>query len=597
VRYSCTMKWIWLVFMLWVGLGAARAQSLAGGEVQAFNLTIEAPSEVRTVLEQHLELQRYRALPDLSDSELDRLMVQATQNCRDLIATLGYFAPEIRFDRGAAQTGGTRSLTLHVVLGEPTLISDVAIAFAGPILQDPGAAAQLEQIRDTWPLRAGMRFSQSRWDAAKQQALRQLTTWGYPTGGLADSTADIDADQHRARLGVTLDSGPTHYLGSLVISGLARYDAELVTRLARLKRGSRYLQTDLVAAQQRLADSGFFDSAYVWLNTADDPAAAPVMVELGEAKLQKLVLGAGVSTDAGPRLSLEHTHHKVPGLGWRAVSKIALDRETQTIGTELTARPDPDNWRWVVSGQVQNEHAGSTDLTSQRLRLGRSQRESLTDRSIYAQYDRANTTSSTGILPVITHALSANYAVTLRNFDSIPFPSSGWGLGLEVGGGVTLGAQTEPYGRVLTRGLLYVPVGAGRIAARAEVGAVLAKEGIALPSTQLFLTGGDTTVRGYTYRDIGAVRANGEVSPGRYMTNGSLEWQNPITVNGSSVDWESAVFVDAGAVGDEPSELRAHYGVGAGVRWKSPIGPLQIDLAYGLEVRRLRLHMNVGFTF
>jgi len=33
------------------------------------------------------------------------------------------------------------------------------------------------------------------------------------------------------------------------------------------------------------------------------------------------------------------------------------------------------------------------------------------------------------------------------------------------------------------------------------------------------------------------------------------------------------------------------------VRWKSPIGPLQIDLAYGVAVKRLRLHMNVGFSF
>ena len=321
------------------------------------------------------------------------------------------------------------------------------------------------------------------------------------------------------------------------------------------------------------------------------------MVELGEGKLKKRVLGAGVSTDAGARLSLEHTHHQVPGMGWRAVSRIALDRETQSIGTELTARPDEDNWRWVTSGQLQTQETGSADVTSQRLRLGRNQQEDRTERSIYAQYDRANTTSREGILPVITQALSANFALTLRNFDSIPFPSRGWGLGLEVGGGATLGAQTEPYGRVLTRGLLYLPLQTGRIATRAEVGAVLANEGIDLPSTQLFLTGGDTTVRGYTYRDIGVLRANGAVSPGRYLASGSVEWQRPITVNGAPSSWESALFVDAGAVGDEPAELRPRWGVGAGVRWKSPVGPLQLDLAYGVEVQSLRLHMNVGFSF
>ncbi|MBK7006264.1 MAG: outer membrane protein assembly factor [Burkholderiales bacterium] len=591
------MRWIWLFWVLWAWVGTVQGQGLAPGEPQAFALTMDAPSEVRADLERHLALQRYRSVADLSDSELDRLMAQAIQDSRDLLATLGYFAPDITLERGTPLPDGTRTLTLRVAPGEATLITGLDIVLTGPILQDPAAQAQMALIQDTWLLRPGMRFSQDRWAAAKQQALRQLTTAGYPTGRLAASTADIDPLQHSARLGVVLDSGPAYYLGGLVISGLARYDTELVTRLARMQPGSRYAQADLVAAQQRLTDSGFFDSAHVWLNTAGDPAAAPVMVELGEGKLKKRVLGAGVSTDAGARVSLEHTHHQVPGIGWRAVSRIALDRETQSIGAELTARPDEDNWRWVTSGQLQNQETGSAEVTSQRLRLGRNQQEDRTERSIYAQYDRANTTSREGILPVITQALSANFALTLRNFDSIPFPSRGWGLGLEVGGGATLGAQTEPYGRVLTRGLLYLPLQTGRIATRAEVGAVLANEGIDLPSTQLFLTGGDTTVRGYTYRDIGVLRANGAVSPGRYLASGSVEWQRPITVNGAPSSWESALFVDAGAVGDEPAELRPRWGVGAGVRWKSPVGPLQLDLAYGVEVQSLRLHMNVGFSF
>jgi translocation and assembly module TamA len=67
--------------------------------------------------------------------------------------------------------------------------------------------------------------------------------------------------------------------------------------------------------------------------------------------------------------------------------------------------------------------------------------------------------------------------------------------------------------------------------------------------------------------------------------------------NGQVTDWEGALFVDAGGVADEPSGIELKVGVGAGVRWKSPIGPLQIDLAYGVDAKRLRLHMNVGFNF
>lgn len=587
-------------------VGGAWAQDEAAPS--AFQLSIEAPDDIRTVLERHLELQRYRALTDLSDNELERLMAIAVQDSRDLVATLGYFSPVVRIERPGDANAKSRVITLTVDPGQPTLISDVTVAFSGPIAQDPLAAVQRQQIQDSWSLRTGMRFSQTRWDTAKQQALRQLTTVRYPTGQIDSSTADVDAPNYVAQLRVTLDSGPAYQLGGLVIGGLERYDTELVTRLARLPRGTPYAQADLVAAQQRLTDSGFFDSAYVNLDTAGDPAAAPVLVELREAKLQKLVTGVGISTDAGPRLSLEHTHNKLPGLGWRAVSKIALDRETQTIGTELTAPPDPDHWRWITSAQLQDQESGSTTVSSQRLRFGRSQSLDRVDRSVYAQYDRANTASIDFTEPALAQALSANYAVTLRNFDSTPFPSRGWGVGLAVGGGATLGSQTDPYARVVAHGLTYLPLDrdtqrsamtqpAGRLALRAELGAVLAKEGIALPSTQLFLTGGDNSVRGYTFRDIGVVRANGLVAPGRYLATGSVEWQRPILMKGQMSDWESTVFIDAGAVADHVSELRPKVGVGAGVRWKSPVGPLQIDLAYGLEVKLLRLHMNVGFSF
>jgi len=67
--------------------------------------------------------------------------------------------------------------------------------------------------------------------------------------------------------------------------------------------------------------------------------------------------------------------------------------------------------------------------------------------------------------------------------------------------------------------------------------------------------------------------------------------------NGVLTDWESVGFVDTGAVSNKFEEFSFKSGVGVGVRWKSPIGPLQIDAAYGLATQAFRLHMNVGFVF
>jgi translocation and assembly module TamA len=580
----------------------------ATAPVSAFSLDITAPDEIKQVLSLHLDLLRYRELPDLNDSELARLLSTAEQNARELVATLGYFSPDIQIELLPANQAAARVVKLSVAPGEPTLVRTVRVDFTGVITDDPLPLSQRRDIETSWQLPAGTRFTQAGWAAAKQQALRQLTTQRFPTGQLASSLADIDPVTHSANLALTLDSGPLYQLGGLVISGTQRYDAAMVTRLARLSPGANYEQTELVEAQQRLSDSGYFDSVFVSLDTSGDPHAAPVQIQLKEAQLQKIVLGVGASTDSGARLSFEHTHHKLPMIGWRAVSKLLLNRETQSIGTELTSPPDDSNWRWVTSGLLQNDQTGSFDVNSRRLRLGRSQTGVQIDRNYYLQYDRAQTAATSTTPPEVAEALSVNLAVTRRNFDNLPFPTRGWGVGAEVGGGTTLGSPQEPYSRVLLHGLIYWPLGrhadsdvtdarAGRLMLRAQAGAVFARDNATLPSTQLFLTGGDNTVRGYSANDIGVTLANGLTTAGRYLSVGSVEWQRPITRNGRLTDWEGTLFVDAGAVADKPGDLKTKVGVGLGARWKSPVGPLQIDLAYGVDAERLRLHLNVGFSF
>lgn len=596
---------LWLLAMPWAM--AAEASTTESGSPQAsaaFVLDIQTPDDIKDLLTRHLELQRYRELTDLSEDELARLLGQAQEDARQLVGTLGYFSPVITIAHQPAP-GGPARVTLTVTPGEATRIQQVTIQFTGAITNDELALAQRQQIQASWSLPAGNRFTQNAWDAAKQQALRQLTTLRFPAGRISTALADIDPDTAEAHLQLTLDSGPAYRLGGLEVDGLQRYDRTLVQRLARLNPGSPYSQADLVAAQQRLTDSGYFDSAFITLDTQADPTAAPVKLTLREARLQKLVLGVGASTDSGPRLSAEHTHHKVPGIGWRAESKLLLDRETRAIGSELTSPPDPSNWRWAVSGLLQNQQLGTLDVSSQQLRAGRKQSHERIDRNLYVQYDRAESVDTDTTRPVIAQSISANYAFAVRHYDSLPFPSAGWGWGAELGGGTTLGSDRQAYTRLLTRWQGFLGLGQGdgsrpgtsRLALRASAGAVIAKDSTSLPSTQLFLAGGDNSVRGYGLNDIGVTLADGSVTAGRYLTTGSVEWQRPVRINGRLSDWESTVFIDAGAVANKPSELEAKIGVGVGARWNSPVGPLQLDLAYGVDARRFRLHMNLGFTF
>ena len=592
--------WALLLCLAWAGGTLAQAQGAAPSPpptTAAFALQIEAPPHVASWLQQHLELQRYKDLADLDDAELQRLLQSAHAQARELLATLGYFSPVLQWHTLPGTPGGAaRQVLLSVDPGTASQVSAVQLTLQGDIAHNPATQTQKHTLQQQWLLPAGKAFTQSDWAQAKSATLRQLTAENYPLARLVASQAQVDPDTHTARLSLTLDSGPRVVLGPAQVTGSERYGAEQAVRLARIKTGQAYRQSDLLEAQQRLVASGFYDSVFVTLDTDGDAQAMPVKIELKEALRQKWVVGVGVRSDNGPRLSAEYTQHRVPGLDWRAVAKVAVDRTLQTVSLDLLGQPNEQLWRWTTSGKAEHQVFTGYEVTSQRLRAGRTQLAERVDRTYYAQYDTSHTL---GALADTRESLSAHYAWTWRRFDTLPFPTQGWGFGLEVGSGVTLGHQRTPYGRWLGKVLGMQALGESgqRLSMRGELGGVVTSDASGIPTTQLFLAGGDGSVRGYALSGIGVATRPGVISAGRYLATGSLEWQIPIYRQSQRTDWEGAVFVDAGAVADNPSQMRAKVGAGLGARWRSPVGPLQIDLAQAQDTHQWRLHMSVGFKF
>jgi translocation and assembly module TamA len=574
------------------------AQNQTPASLQAFGLDVRSSDEgIRDFLTQHLDLQRYRNLSDLDEMELTRLLREADVQARELLGTLGFFKPALRWSQDkSASAGSLGQVRVEVDTGPAARISEVQWQWLGDVADDPEALAQRQAIEQQWALPVGETFSQNGWSRAKNQALRQLLAQRYPWGRILHSLALVDEPNNLVRLWLTLESGPTVRLGSLQISGAEKYGVTQVERLARLPFGQMYRQTDLLEAQQRLVTSGFYDSVFVSLDAQGDPAQPPVKIELKESLRQKWVLGLGMRSDSGARVSAEHTHHSVPGLHWRSVSKLSLDKDLQSASLDLLAPPDASLWRWNTSVKFDREKLFDLPLQSQRWRAGRTKLGENIDRSYFAQYDSARLQ---GGLEAQRESISANYGWTRRHFDSLPFPNRGLGVGIELGAGVTLGSQSEPYLRWLVKGLGLVPLGSsmGRLAVRADIGSVVSRDTANLPATQLFWTGGDNSVRGYAPNSIGVTDAFGVTAPGRYLAAGSLEWQRPIRYKGQATDWESAVFIDAGAVADDPGQLKPKVGYGLGARWRSPVGPVRIDLAYAQALHKLRLHLSVGFTF
>ena len=585
-----------------------RSSEAAASGAAALTLQVRAPKEVRDYLEKHLELQRFRAFPDLQERELSRLLGAADANARELLATLGYFSPDIQIDltKTPDDRRAPRAIVVTVDPGERTTIKALDLRFQGDIETGPTTSRPEARARAAWSLNPGEPFTQEAWDDAKKNSLRALQKRRYPTASLANSRADIDADTYQAALSATFDSGPAYRFGPLHLKGMKRYDAEGIKNIARLPTGAVYDETELLDAQQRLASSGYFDAVFLTLDPdAQQPGAAPVTAQVREAPLQKAIFGIGVSTDSGMRLSLDHTYNQLPWLGWRALTKLSFDREAKVLGTEWTALPGANGWRWVAGAQLQREATGDYQVNSTQWRFGRSQSTDHIDRNYALQYDSA--VSQGPMAPPESTALSLNTGWTGRYFDSKTAPASGWGLAAEFGVGTTLRPERDPFVRALARGLYFQPLAKvtapdgssrrARIALRTEVGAVLARPGAQIPVTQLFLTGGDTTVRGYSLRSIGARTESDQLFGGRYLAVASAEWQRPLVFGGTVSDFESALFVDVGAVADRLADLHARVGVGAGLRWRSPVGPLQTDLAYGVQAKQLRLHLRLGFTF
>lgn len=537
-----------------------------------FDIVIESSdSEIKRLLENYLELYRYRMLSDLTRLELRRLLESTEDNIRELTGTEGYFSPEITIKVIPADERHENTtlplISIHVEPGPITRITDMELQFEGNIEEskdDLLIASQRRRLRWGWAMRTGDPFTQAGWSNAKSNMLSRLTSQYYAAGRISASQATIDPQTNSAKLSITLDSGPRFFLGDYNIWGLDRYSDRLVRNFARLHTGDDYLLDELNAAQRRLMESGYFENVYVYVRPDDpDPAHAKINIVVREAYYQQMTVGPGYSTDNGLRLTFEYRHNEVPLLGWQLVSSLQVDQDNQRAQGTLLSIPDDDFWRWGIYGKLENEKKNNEKTQSVQLSYGRSFTSDALDRAHFVQYDKARTENLITEEIQDVQAVSANTTWTWRNFNNFSNPRNGWGLTLELAAGTTFGNHSAPFIRVRSKAQIFLPFENwrnGRVVLRGEVGAVFIKDGEPMPSTLLFRTGGDTTVRGYAYRYIGVNDLDNATSAGRYMAWGSVEYQRPIILNDRRTDFDWAVFVDSGSVSNDLKDINLYTG-------------------------------------
>ncbi|HIV72893.1 MAG TPA: BamA/TamA family outer membrane protein, partial [Candidatus Aquabacterium excrementipullorum] len=456
----------------------------------------------------------------------------------------------------------------------------------------------VRRLNRQWALSAGKPFLQSAWSTAKNATLATLRAEGYAAAVWSGTAATVDAEAQTAKLFVVADSGPRFFYGPLQIEGLKRQPESAIRNTAGFREGEPYSEAELLDFQERLQKLNLFDSVFVSLD--DDPAQAkdaPVTVKVRELPLQQATFGIGISSDTGPRISVEHLHRLLWGHAWQAKSKVQLGRDESIVQTDLTSHPNEGRKRWLLS--LQGSRQLDTDdarTLSYRARFGQSDEGDRLERLTYAEFVRAKVTSSDGVDVSDASALSANQQLTWRDVDSQILPTRGFTANVQGAVGRTFSTMEEAgwFSRAYGRLTWYRPLPSSWYATvRAEGGRVFAADDVSVPDTLLFRAGGDESVRGYGYRTLG-VQKDGVTVGARTMVTSSLELAHPLLQRFPSL-W-GAVFVDAGDAADHWSDLDMKLGYGAGVRWRSPVGPLRLDLAYGREVREYRIHFSVGIT-
>ena len=586
-----------------------------------YEVKVNAPGDLDDLLEKNLDLERFRGNPRMDRVQLQRLVRDTPEQARNLVATAGYYTPvvTVRVDT----TGAKPVVIVDVEPGAPVTIDKVELELRGFDPTPPLAASEpydTEALKRSWPLKAGSVFRQADWESAKRALLREVVQTRYPRAQLVDTQAVVDPETHKVSLLVVLDSGPELRFGELRIEGLKRYPEAIIRNLDKIRPGDYYSESALQSLQARLQDTGYFASVEVSADMSSIlgeqieagqesqqaeaagavPEARPVnrgpapqlplVVRVTENKQQNVSAGLGFSTNTGNRAQLNYDNLNV----WGTRFKSALTMETKKQAAHAnfyfptTERGYNDSaGASFERSDISNEITAVTTISAKRNWGGTNLERSLTFE--FLSEDK----TVVGLEQTRSKSLPLTYAITKRSLDSLLFPTKGYVINAQVGGALLPVLTDERFVRVAGKAVYYRPLGEkGELIVRGEMGALGSKEKRGVPAVYLFRAGGDQSVRGYGYQELGVKEGDATIG-GRYMLTGSAEYQYWFKPK-----WAIAAFYDAGNAADTvKAAMTPKSGYGLGGRYKSPVGPINVDVAYGHAVQKYRLHFSLGFTF
>lgn len=431
---------------------------------------------------------------------------------------------------------------------------------------------------------------------------------GHAKAALVGQELTADHPNRRVRADLTLAPGPRLRFGPLIIEGESDVRRKRIRDIAGLPEGAVFTPEEIRLSAQRLRRTGVFSA--VALSEAEQIGpddTLSVIAQVTDAPKRRLGFGAELSTLEGLTLSAYWLHRNVNG----GAERLRFEGQIRGIGGNSGGvdyklgvrfeRPATFNEDTDAYALAKLEQLDMVSFFSRQFDLEAGIKRIANENRTYTLgfgLRTAKTRDAFGkdSYTLLTMPLSAEFDYRDDRLNA----RSGYYLKANVLPFVALaGAANGVRSFVDARG--YKTFGSTRpvtLALRGQLGSVVGPELSVAPADYLFYSGGGGTVRGQEYQSLG-VPVSAETVGGRSFVGVSAELRVGVTDSIGIVG-----FADAGYVGEEEfydGSGTWHSGAGLGLRYKTAIGPVRLDVAVptsGPEAaNNVQVYIGIGQSF
>jgi translocation and assembly module TamA len=343
-----------------------------------------------------------------------------------------------------------------------------------------------------------------------------------------------------------------------------------------------------------------------------DGLQVPVEIDLYPTRPARFEVGAGYGTDTGIRGTFEVLFRRLNRWGHTGTFRAEVSQIELSAAFEYEIPPIfPGTATWSVVGGIGDFSPdwSTTFLRTLGVRLRVSRWGVLSVFGMSYDIDtfrigEAEEVEGEDRPPPLqegkSNLLNFSFSSTKSVIEGTPRTLHGLRLRVgAVGASKSLGSSASYFLPTLNAKWVQEILPKTRILVRAQAGQNFTSDFPDLPPSARFVAGGVESVRGYAFQSLGPMlpRPDGELVlvGGKSLITGSFE-TDVIFPTGKLGQLGFAVFVDTGNALRSFSDIQLEIGVGAGLRWVSPVGVVRLDGAFGISQPGppFRIHFSMG---